>query len=181
MSWTRRIVIVVALLAVLGTALWIWRDHHVTPATIKAWLGGLGPAAPLLFVVAFMLGASVGLPGSMMIVGGRLAFGPELGFVVGYAGAVLGTSLPFATGRLLRRASGRPWRPKSRFLARAFAMLETRPVLAVAGLRLVMWMNTPLSYALALTPIRFRDHLLGCVIGLAPVAAFLVLASGWFV
>jgi uncharacterized membrane protein YdjX (TVP38/TMEM64 family) len=42
----------------------------------------------------------------------------------------------------------------------------------VALLRLVLWMAPAVNYALALSPVRYRDYAIGSAVGLAiPVAA----------
>jgi uncharacterized membrane protein YdjX (TVP38/TMEM64 family) len=57
--------------------------------------------------------------------------------------------------------------------------LEARPLVVVIALRLVLWFNSALTYALALSGIRTRDYLLGSAIALAPVVAIATLLSGW--
>ena len=55
----------------------------------QAWLDAQGPWGPVVFVGAFVLGSLIGLPGMAFVIGGRLAFGPYLGFVVGFGGGML--------------------------------------------------------------------------------------------
>lgn len=164
----------------VGGAVYLWRTGAVTPSSVRAWLDSLGPAAPALFLGAMVLGAFVGMPGMAFVVGGRLAFGPWLGFVLGYAGGMLAVTVPFLAARTLRRPAGPPWRPRHRLAARAFAQLETHPFRAVLIMRLLLWFNPPLSYALAFAPIRFRVYFLGCAVALAPVVAAAMVATGWF-
>jgi hypothetical protein len=47
-------------------------------------------------------------------------------------------------------------------------------------LRLAFWFNLPLTYALAVAPIRARDYAVGCAIALVPVVTAANLATGWF-
>ncbi len=176
----RRVLIGVLVVAFLGGAVYLWRTGSVTPTSIRAWLDSLGPAAPALFVGAFVLGSFVGLPGMAFVVGGRLAFGPWLGFALGYGGGLLAVTLPFLTARFLRRQPETPWRPKNRHLAKIFDQLEGHPLRSVIILRLILWFNPPLSYALALTRVRLRDYLLGCALALAPVVVAGQVASSWF-
>jgi uncharacterized membrane protein YdjX (TVP38/TMEM64 family) len=176
----RRAALGVLIVAFLGGAVYLWRTGSVTPSSIRAWLDSLGPGAPALFVGAFCAGSYVGLPGMAFVVGGRLAFGPWLGFALGYGGGLLAVTLPFVTARLLRRQPETPWKPKQRHLARAFEQLDKHPLRVVIALRLVLWFNPPLSYALALTRVSLRTYVLGCALALAPVVAVAVVASGWF-
>jgi uncharacterized membrane protein YdjX (TVP38/TMEM64 family) len=176
----RRALLGVLVAAFLAGAVYLWRTGGVTAGGIRDWLDSLGPAAPALFVGAFVLGSFVGLPGLVFVVGARLAFGPWLGFALGYGGGMCAVTVPFVTARWLRRQPETPWRPKNRHAAKVFDQLATHPLRAVIVLRLILWFNPPLSYALALTQVRLRDYLLGCALALAPVVAMLVTASGWF-
>ena len=169
------------LLAVcLGGAIYLWRTGNITPTAVKDWLDSLGPIAPLIFIGAMVAGAFLGLPGMVFVVGGRLAFGPWLGFAVGYTGGVLATLAPFVMARLLRRAVAEPMRPRNRWLARAFDQVEHHPFRSVVVMRLLVWFNAPLSYALALTEIKLRHYAAGCAVALFPVVALAMVATGWF-
>ncbi len=177
---TRRVLLGLLVVAFVGGAVYLWRTGGVSASGIRRWIDSLGPAAPLLFVGAFVAGGLVGLPGMAFVLGARLAFGPYLGGVLAYVAGMCAITLPFITARYLRRQAAEPWRPKQKLAARAMAMLETHPIRAVVLLRLVLWFNPPLSYALALTPLRLRDYLIGCALALAPVVAVAMLASSWF-
>lgn len=162
-------------------AIWAGVTGAISTTAIRDWLDSLGAAAPVLFVLAFVAGSMVGLPGMAFVVGARLAFGPELGFVLGYATGVLACTVPFVAARFVRKAGGATWQPKQRHVRRAFELVETHPLPAVIALRLVLWFNPPLSYALALTSIRLRTYVAACAIALAPVVAIAVVVVGWLV
>ena len=176
----RRLVTGVLVIAFVTGAVWAYATGRVSTASIDRWLESLGPGAPALFVGAFVLGSMIGLPGMAFVVGGRLAFGPELGFALGYGAGVLACVVPFATARRLRRGQTTAWQPRNRLVARAFDLLETHPLRSVIALRLVLWFNPPLSYALALTAVPVRAYIAGCAIALVPVVALAVFATGWF-
>ncbi len=166
--------------AFVGGAVCLWRTGAVTPTTVAAWLESLGPAAPALFIAAFVAGSFVGLPGMAFVIGGRLAFGPYVGFAVGFGGGMLAVTVPFVVARRMRRAGADPWRPTQRHLRRMFDMLETHPFRAVLVLRLVLWFNPPLSYGLAFTTLRLRTYVAACALALAPVVTIAMVATGWF-
>jgi hypothetical protein len=88
--------------------------------------------------------------------------------------------VPFVIARRVRRAGDNPWQPRHRLLVRAFGALETHPFRAVLVLRLVLWFNPPLSYALAFTPIRLGTYFAACATALAPVVAAAMFATSWF-
>jgi len=170
--------VLILLFFVIGAAL--WRSGIVTPTRITAWLRSLGPWAPVLFVGAHIAGSLVGLPTLAFLVAGRVAFGPWLGLVLGYGGGVVAVWIPFVAARALRRQPAEPWHPRNRWLGRAYDQLDRHPIRAVMALRLLLWFNQPLSYALALTRLRLRDYAAGCALGLAPIATAAVFVSGWF-
>ncbi|MEO8702905.1 MAG: VTT domain-containing protein [Kofleriaceae bacterium] len=174
---TRRILLGVLAAVFVTGAIILWRTGAVTPSSVRDWLDSLGPAAPLLFVGAFVLGSFVGLPGIAFVIGGRLAFGPVLGILLGYTGGLLAVTIPFLAARKLRRRDGPPWRPKNRHAARAFALLDTHPFRGVVVLRLILWFNPPLSYALAFSTVRLRTYVAGCAVALAPVVVIAVMAT----
>jgi len=177
----RRVAIGALIVVFVLVAVYVWQTGAVSASSIRAWLESLGPWGPVVFLAAFVGGSMVGLPGMAFVIGARLAFGPWLGFGLGYVGGMLAISMPFLLARALRRKAAKPWRPKAKLIDRAFEQLETHPVRAMIVLRLLLWFNPPVSYALALGPIRYRDYVLGSAIALAPVVAAGNLATGWFV
>jgi uncharacterized membrane protein YdjX (TVP38/TMEM64 family) len=178
--WTgRRIALALAIAIIASVMIYMTVTGAVTAGTIKRWLESLGPAASPLFVAAFVLGSFIGLPGMAFVVGARLAFGPWHGFALGYIGGILAMTIPFIGARALRRGDLPPWRPKGPRIGKLFAQLERRPLMVVIVLRLILWFNSALTYALAMSAIRTRDYILGCAIALAPVVAIANFVSGW--
>jgi len=177
----RRLLLVALVAAFAAGAVYLASTGGVSPAGIRGWLVSLGAVAPIVFLGAFVGGAFVGVPGVVFVVAGRLAFGPWPGFALGFTGGMLAVTLPFGAARWLRRADGPVWQPRGRWVARAFALIDHHPFAAVLLLRLIVWFNPPLSYALALTPIRFPVYVAACALALAPVVALVVVAINWFV
>jgi uncharacterized membrane protein YdjX (TVP38/TMEM64 family) len=175
----KRALLAVLVAAFVGGAVWAYSTGRMSAGAIEAWLASLGPAAPVMFVGAFVAGAMIGLPGMMFVIGGRLAFGAEAGFALGYGGGVLACLVPFAAGRRLRGGGAAPWQPRNRHLRRVFGMIESHPLRTIVVLRLVLWFNPPLSYALAMTGVSARTYFTGCALALAPVVAIAVLTTGW--
>jgi uncharacterized membrane protein YdjX (TVP38/TMEM64 family) len=98
----RRVTIAVVAVVFVCATLYAWRTDAVSPRAIRDWLDSLGPWAPAVFVSAFAVGALIGLPGIAFVVGARLAFGPYLGFALGYGGGMLAVLTPFVAARSLR-------------------------------------------------------------------------------
>ncbi|MBX3188505.1 MAG: TVP38/TMEM64 family protein [Labilithrix sp.] len=171
---------VVAALVIAAVAL---RRSGVDAEMLQRELEALGWLAPPLFVLVFAVGELLHLPGILFVVVARVVFGPWGGFALGYVGALFALTVSFAVARRLvsaARATREPWRPKIRLLRRAFERLEAHPVRTIALLRLVLWLAPPLTYAIATTRVRARDHLIGCAIGLVIPVLVVALAGGLF-
>jgi uncharacterized membrane protein YdjX (TVP38/TMEM64 family) len=176
----RRVAAVVVVVA-LAVAAIVARRAGVDGPMLQRELLALGYFAPPLFLVLFAAGELLHLPGILFVLVARVVFGPSLGFVLGYTGALLALSLAFAVARQVvsaARATKEPWRPKWRFLRWAFDRVESHPIRTIAFLRLVLWLSPPLSYALASTGVRARDHVIGTAIGIVvPVLGVAVLGG----
>lgn len=171
----------IALFAVVLGSLWFVADRFglrdsLSPEGIQALAAGAGCMGIVMFLGAFSVGSLIQIPGAAFLVGARVAFGPGLGFVVAYAGALLAISVSFVVVRAIGgQALGEiRWTP----MRKALAKLDERPVRTVAILRLALMVSPPLNYALAMSRVRFRDYFVGSAIGLAaPVAVWVFLSD----
>jgi len=156
-------------IALLAAGAIVARRSGIDARTVQTELVALGVLAAPVFIAAFCVGELLHLPGILFVVAARVVFGPTLGLALGYAGALSALMVSFFVARHLvaaARATKEPWRPRWRWLRAMFERLESRPVSSIAVLRLVLWLAPPLTYALASTKIRARDHFIGCAIGL---------------
>ena len=163
------------------SAIWA-RRAGVDGPMIQRELVALGWLAVPLFLLVMAAGELVHLPGMAFVVAARLVFGPGIGFALGYVGAVLAVTVSFVVARQLlaaARATDDPWRPRWRFLQRAFDRLESHPVQTIALLRLFLWLAAPLNYALASSRVRVRDQVLGSALGLFAPVVVAVFLSGY--
>ena len=150
---------------VTGATAWLTREN-VREAVEQA-----GPWGLALFVVLFCLAELVHVPGLVMVAAGVVAYGPWMGFAASFVGALCSVTVSFL---VVRAVGGTPlaalrWAWARRLLAR----LEERPLRVVVALRLALWMFPPLNYALALSPVGFRDYVVGSAVGLVvPLVVF---------
>lgn len=173
-----RLLLLVLLLGALAFGAWSsglheqWTSERLRLAVTEAGAWGL-----LVFFAAFTAGQLLQVPGVVFVLAARAAWGPVGGFASAYAGAILSAALVFL---FVRAVGGTPlgeirWPPARRILSG----LDRRPVLTVAALRALFMLNPPLNYALALSPVRPHQHLLGSALGLlAPVTAVVFLSEG---
>lgn len=169
------LIAVVIVLLVVGAATGVRSRFTVenVRATAVAW----GAWGVLAFAAAYCLGALIYLPGMVFLVAAVLAWGRVAGGGIAFCGAVLAVTVTFvlvraAGGRVIAE-SPRPW------VRRVMAGLDAHPIRAIFVLRLVLLSSPPVNYALALTSVRFRDHLIGSALGLALPVLGVALFTEW--
>jgi uncharacterized membrane protein YdjX (TVP38/TMEM64 family) len=176
-TWLRLGALVVLLLGGWWLARVTGLSSQLSPERLRELVAAAGAWALIVFVGLFSVGLLVQVPGVVFLLLARVVWGPLEAFLVGYAGAVLSSAIVFA---VVRGVGGAPlgevrWGPAKKVLAG----LERRPVLSVALLRTVLLLTPPLNYALALSGLRHRDHLLGSALGLVlPVSVVMFLSEG---
>ena len=168
-----RLVVIAAVIVALTAAALAWR---YTP--LAAWLDPArlidageklseSPLAPLYVVLVFVGAGLVLFPLMLLISVSAIIFGPLLGAIYALVGATASGALTFAIGRRLSRPvvrglAGRRLNDLSRRLAK-------RGLLAIVFARIVpVGPYTIVNVVAGASRIRWRDFLLGTVIGLTP-------------
>ena len=146
------------------------RDHFslsfMRELILRHRAGGL-----VVFVVLFALGNLIQIPGWIFLAAAVLALGRLWGGAVTYVAAVASCIFTFVTIRALGGDALRLL--ENRVAVRILRELDAHPVTSVALLRILFQTVPALNYALALSGIRFRDYLVGTLIGLpAPIAVY---------
>jgi phosphatidylserine/phosphatidylglycerophosphate/cardiolipin synthase-like enzyme/uncharacterized membrane protein YdjX (TVP38/TMEM64 family) len=170
---------------VLGLALLaaLWRftplETWARPDALAALADPLRESAwgPWAFAAGMALGGLVMLPVTAMIVASALVFGPALGFVVAWSGAMASALLGYGIGRLLwRDALRRLLGPRLRRLSQR---VGHRGLVAVATLRVVpVAPYTAVNLAAGASHVGLRDYSLGTVLAMTPgILALTVLAD----
>jgi uncharacterized membrane protein YdjX (TVP38/TMEM64 family) len=126
-----------------------------------AWVNGLGPWGPIVFIAGYALACVAFIPASLLTLAAGAIFGLVKGVAIVFVGASLGACAAFliaryvARGTIERRIAGNP-----RFAAidRAIGR-EGRRIVVLLRLSPV-FPFTLLNYALGLTRVRFSDYVL---------------------
>lgn len=168
------------LVALLGAGWWaadaFGLRESLSEEGIRQLTEDAGVFGAVAYLAAFAVGQLVQLPGIAFVLGARVAYGPVLGFLAGYAGALLSVSVSFFFVRTVggKALTSMKWKWAQRMLSR----LEQRPLRTIIVLRTLFALSPPLNYALAMSSTRFRDYFAGSAIGLvAPVAAWVFLSD----
>lgn len=147
---------------------------HLRELVQHAGAAGIG-----VFLLAFACGELLHVPGLVFVATAVMAWGRLAGGALAYLGALIAVSLAFA---VVRTVGGQPLGELKQPRVRAIlARLEEQPIRTVAVLRLLLWLAPALTYALALSRVKYRHYVAGSAIGLAlPVAAAAALFEVYF-
>jgi uncharacterized membrane protein YdjX (TVP38/TMEM64 family) len=170
------------ILALALTAAWRltplseWLDFQ----TLTEWGQRAGDSgyAPLLVIAAFTVGGLVMFPVTVLILITAIVFGPVSAFIYSLLGSACSGALTFGLGRLMGRETVRKL-SKGR-LNRLSRLLSRRGILAVTAVRILpIAPFTVVNLVAGATHIRFRDFLLGTLLGMTPgVLAITIFEKG---
>ena len=155
----------------MGTGWATGLTEQLSPTVLQAWLVEAGPLGVVAFVALFTGGTLMGVPGLVFLFAALLAWGPLHGAGVAMVGAVVALSVNFAVIRAVGGDAGAS--VEARWARWALDRVEDRPLLATAMLRATTVLAPPVTAALALSSIRYREYLLGSVVGLVvPIVGY---------
>uniref|UniRef100_A0A7S0RJM1 VTT domain-containing protein n=1 Tax=Pyramimonas obovata TaxID=1411642 RepID=A0A7S0RJM1_9CHLO len=130
-------------------------------------LRGMGFLGGIVFVGVFTLGQIIRIPGVIFLIIGNITYGRYSGWLINMA------SLPIvlaASFYLFRKIGGQPLQDiSSPFVRRMMDKLEQSPLKVVIVLRLCFMLLPFVNLLLALSPVKFKDYMLGSMIGLLPL------------
>jgi uncharacterized membrane protein YdjX (TVP38/TMEM64 family) len=177
----RRLIMRLSLLAVLLAGMWLAAEGTgmrdvMSAEGLRVMMADAGAFGVGSYLVAFSAGQLAQLPGLAFVLAARVAYGPLVGFLVGYVGALLAVSVSFVVVRAVggKALSEIKWPWARKILAR----LDDRPIVTIVILRTLFMLSPPLNYALAMSATRFRDYFVGSAIGLlAPLAVWAFLSG----
>lgn len=181
---SRRVLLIALIVAALGTLAVVWRLTPLHELLDLATLVSLAerlrdePLAPLLTLLAYVVGALLVMPVTALIAATGIVFGPALGFVYAVSGSLLGAAVTYGIGRLVGREAVR--RFAGRRINRLSRLLARRGVVAMTVLRLLpVAPFTVVNVVAGASQISLRDYLLGTFFGMAPgICATVLFADG---
>ena len=169
-GWWKLIVLGLALTAAVILFRFTNVTDYLTLAGIHRLREAVGIWAPPTFVLVYAAGTLIAFPGSVLSLTGGLLFGTLLGGTLIVVGASLGAVCAF----LLARYAGRDVIEKfisGRRLEKFDQLVHGSGLSAVLFTRFVPLLPFNfLNFAWGLTSVRFRDYVVGTVIGITPGA-----------
>lgn len=126
-----------------------------------------GVAAPLVFLVVYVVLTVLLLPAWVASAASGLLFGVVFGTVLTVIGATVGAAISFTIGRRLGRSSVE--RLTGGRVAKLDRWMNRRGLVAVLYVRLIpLFPFSLVNFAAGLTSVKRRDYLLGTAVGIVP-------------
>jgi uncharacterized membrane protein YdjX (TVP38/TMEM64 family) len=158
----------VLLLMFIAAAIYLVRfspvRQYLTSQQLGLLLESAGFWAPLMFVLIYVVGVCLFLPGTLLTAMGAAIFGPYWGFVYVWTGAMIGAGLAFLIGRYLGRDFAAALIGDK--LQSFDDAIERNGFATVLYLRLMYFPFTPLNFGMGLTKVRFLGYLSGTALGI---------------
>ena len=137
---------------------------YLTTGPFGRFLDTAGLWAPLVFILIYTVGVCLFVPGTFLTGLGAAIFGPYLGFIYVWFGAMLGASPAFVIGRTLGREFAASLVGDR--LKKYDEAIERNGFATVLYLRLVYFPFTPMNFGMGLTRVRFWDYIAGTGLGI---------------
>jgi uncharacterized membrane protein YdjX (TVP38/TMEM64 family) len=165
---TVRVVVALVAAGALLVAAWALDARALLGRALDG-IEALGPWAPALFVLLYVVATVLFLPGTILTLGAGAAFGVVRGVAVVWIAATLGATAAFLVGRYLARdwvAARIGRRASFRALDDAVAR-EGWKIVGLMRLSPVVPFNL-LNYAFGATRVSLRDYVLASWVGMLP-------------
>ncbi len=137
---------------------------YLTADALQSFLNTTGFWAPVVFILIYMAGVCLFIPGTLLTGLGAAIFGAYWGFVYVWIGAMLGASLAFLIGRTLGRDFAASLIGDK--LQKYDQAIRRNGFATVLYLRLVYFPFTPMNFGMGLTSVRFGDYFWGTGLGI---------------
>lgn len=170
----RRLLAVLLLLAVLFAVVhWTSLRDHFSLAFLRHELEANQVSGLVIFVLLFVIGNLVQVPGWIFLAAAVLILGRLGGAVVTYVAASTSCALTFLFVRWVGGDAVRQLKVK--LANRLLTQLHAHPIRNVVVVRTLFQTLPALNYALAMSGIRFRQYMLGTLLGLPlPIAVYCI-------
>ena len=171
-------IFLLTLICIVATVVGVYLLGGIDQAQLQAWLKQAGIWAPLIYIALYTLGTILILPSTPLNLSGGAIFGAWWGTLWTSVAAVIAAVVAFAFTRTVgrdivaRKFAGR-WEAMDAEMRQGglFYMFAIR-LLPIIPYGLV-------NFAAGLTSIRFKDYLIGTVLGTVPgILPFVMMGSG---
>lgn len=170
-------IFLLTIFCIIATGLAVYLLGGINPAQLQAWLNQAGIWAPIIYIIIYTIATILVLPSTALNLTGGAIFGLWLGTLWTSIAAIIAAVVAFAFTRtvgreiITQKLAGR-WQSMNAEISQGglFYILAIR-LLPIIPYGLV-------NFAAGLTSIRFRDYLIGTILGTVPgILPFVMLGS----
>jgi uncharacterized membrane protein YdjX (TVP38/TMEM64 family) len=163
-AWLKAALLVVFIAASIVLVRFTGVKDYLTAEGLGRFLAAAGLWAPVVYILIYVVGACLFVPGAVLTGLGAVIFGPYWGFVYVWIGAMIGASAAFLIGRTLGREFAASLVGDR--LRKYDEAIERNGFATVLYLRLIYFPFTPMNFGMGLTRVHFRDYLFGTGLGI---------------
>lgn len=170
--WPRVLLLVGVLAALWLLGRWLGMDALAKPKAIREIVTNGGPWGIAIFIGLWLLLYHMMLPSGIFLFAALILFGPLQGALIAWGGGMF--VLAF-THVFTRWIGGVPIQESNRpMIQQMLSRLEKRPIKTIATVRSVLFLSPPVNYAVILSGVPFRTHMIASAIGITPCILFCV-------
>jgi uncharacterized membrane protein YdjX (TVP38/TMEM64 family) len=156
-----------------GALIWIYSNYdfskYLNIDEMRAFINFFGRYGPFIFIGLCIAGVFLHLPEIILIALGGLLFGTIKGFIYGWIGVIAGATGTFLCVRyVLRDFFQKSLESRFHRLQVFDERLAEHGFLTVLLLRLVLFVASPLNWAIGLTRVKFCQYFAGSALGVIP-------------
>ena len=131
---------------------------------LRSYIRGFGAMGVIIYFLLFALTNLLSVPGLVFIIAGMLIYGQWLGTIIGLIGSAISLSVSFFVVRKLGgKAVGEL---KAKWARKVLTYLDDYPIRVIFVLRFIFMLSPQINYLLAMSNVRYRDYLMGSMLGL---------------
>ena len=164
LRYKRLLLVILFLAALLALFQFSGLREHFNLAFVRQQFVDNKVTGLLIFVVLFCIGNLIQVPGWIFLAAAVLALGKTWGGLATYIAATISCVFTFLTIRLIGGDAIRA--VKNRYARKLLNGLDAHPIKSIVILRILFQTVPALNYALALSGVRFRQYLIGTILGL---------------
>lgn len=153
--------------------------EQANPEEIRTVVQQWGAYGVLLYLILFSVGQLLYVPGMFFVIAAGVIYGGTLGFAAAFVGAIIAVSVSFFAVRLI---GGSPLQNTEKpFVGKMLSGLHERPIRNIAMMRLIVSTAPWLNYILALSAVKYRQYLLGSILGMTLPIILTIYFTDWLV
>ena len=171
--YRRLLAVLLLLLALFAMVHWTALQDDFSLAFLRHQLADNQWSGLAIFVLLFVIGNLVQIPGWLFLAAAVLILGRLGGAAVTYVAASTSCAFTFVTVRWVGGDAVR--QINSRVATKLLTQLHAHPIRSIVLLRTLFQTLPALNYALAMSGIRFRQYMLATLLGLPlPIAVYCI-------